>query len=68
MAETPSSVRHHIYLLSVWREEEDGSELQQLRFRLEDPRTGEQKGFSSLEMLLVTLKKTLLDWSGEIDT
>ena len=59
---------HRIFLLSVWREDEESEPgPPKLRFRLEDPRTGQQQVFASLEMLLAAVKTTLLKSMGEFD-
>jgi hypothetical protein len=47
MSRNPSSTHHRIYLLSVWREQGEDDGQQKLRFRLEDPRTGEQWFFTN---------------------
>ena len=52
--------RAHIYLLRCWHEggahrpPDDGR-----RFSLEDPRTGERRGFANLSALVTALEETL---------
>jgi hypothetical protein len=61
MAHGPSA-RHRVYLLTVWREEGDGrSGSSGLRFSLKDPRTGERRGFASLEALAAALASTVTE-------
>lgn len=61
MAHGPSA-RHRVYLLTVWREEcEEDSGSTGLRFSLKDPRTGERRGFASVEALAAALTSTLIE-------
>jgi hypothetical protein len=53
---------YQIYLLTIW--EEDGQEtrgVDEWRFRLEDPRTGQQRGFTSLDALAANIAQELAD-------
>lgn len=51
---------YHIYLLTVWEERTQDSQTEPVwRFRLEDPRTGQQRGFATLEALAADLKQAL---------
>lgn len=53
MSKTNLSSPYRIYLLSVWREGvEGGSRSPEVRFSLEDPRTGERQGFNSPQALV----------------
>jgi hypothetical protein len=57
---TPPSSDHRIYLLSVWREEKgDAPSSPTLRFRLQDPRTGESHGFDGVDALIAYLRAHL---------
>lgn len=49
----PSNV-YRIFLLTVWQEDQDN-----WRFLLEDPRSGERKGFSGLESLVDGLQNVM---------
>jgi hypothetical protein len=60
MFEADSSARYRSYLLSVWRENGgQNSERTALRFRLQDPRTGERRGLGSPEALVDFLVASL---------
>jgi hypothetical protein len=50
MIKTPA--RHHSYLLRFWQEE-------RWRFMLENPHSGEKRGFDSLETLVTFLEAEL---------
>lgn len=52
MTSKKRSPYYHIYLLTIWEElgQAEGTEAV-LRFRLEDPSTGQKRGFASLEAL-----------------
>ncbi|MGD8753977.1 MAG: hypothetical protein PVG14_21280 [Anaerolineales bacterium] len=55
--------RYHIYLLTIWEERnQDAGAEAILRFRLEDPSSGQQRGFASLGALLAALEQELADW------
>jgi len=61
------AARYRIYLLSVWREDEESETgSPKLRFRLEDPRTGERHGFDGPDVLVAFLQASLTD-RGEND-
>jgi hypothetical protein len=60
LTENQPSTDYRIYLLTVWREDEEGPKgTQGLRFRLEDPRTGERRGYSSADALFAFLRANL---------
>ena len=65
MNRTHPPARHRIFLLSVWRVGEE-SGPPKLRFRLEDPRTGERRGFNGLDTFVTFLKNCLTDQSDDI--
>ena len=53
---------YHIYLLTVWLlpgAEQD--EASRWRFRLEDPRSGERRGFTNAQELVAALQSGLHD-------
>lgn len=52
---TPKQRRYYSYLLRIW--EVDGAETPIWRASLEDPHTGEQKGFADLESLFAFLRE-----------
>lgn len=61
--------RYQTYLLRCWQErsQQDEGLVVVWRFSLEDPRTGQRRGFASLEALLASLKTELSnDKEGEI--
>jgi hypothetical protein len=58
--------RYHTFLLTLWEERtEDPDLLSAWRFRLEDPRTGQQQGFASLEALMVALGQEMDRTQGD---
>ncbi|MGD2159485.1 MAG: hypothetical protein PVG32_21590 [Anaerolineales bacterium] len=61
--------RYHIYLLTIWEERnQDAGAEAVLRFRLENPSSGQQRGFTSLEPLVAALEQELADWSHKDPT
>lgn len=50
---------YRIYLLTCWQDEDATTEPQKWLFRLEEPRTGEQYGFTDLEALTAFLRERL---------
>ena len=54
--------RYHTFLLTLWEERnEDPNSPAVWRFRLEDPRTGQRRGFASLAELISFLQAQLVD-------
>ena len=54
--------RYHTFLLILWEERNEDPNLPGVwRFRLEDPRTGQQQGFASLEALVAALEQEMAD-------
>ena len=52
--------RYHTYLLTMWEERSlDADTPVVWRFRLEDPRTGERKGYADLEALVRRLEQEM---------
>ncbi|MGD8969093.1 MAG: hypothetical protein PVI07_16420 [Anaerolineae bacterium] len=52
--------RYRAFLLTLWEERSRDRDAPQVwRFRLEDPRTGQQRGFASLEALVEALKQEM---------
>ena len=61
MTQDYSPTHYRIYLLSVWHEGNiGGSDRPRLRFRLEDPRTGERRGFDGPDSLVAFLQAGLM--------
>jgi len=57
MTNSTRSPYYRIYLLTIWEElSQEGEPQAAMRFRLEDPNTGQQRGFASLEALADALK------------
>ena len=57
---------YRAFLLTLWEERSrDRDSPQVWRFRLEDPRTGQQRGFASLEALVEALKQEMVDSDEE---
>ncbi len=60
MSISSRSIRYRAFLLTLWEERgRDRDSPQVWRFRLEDPRTGQQRGFASLEALVEALKQEM---------
>jgi hypothetical protein len=58
--------RYHTFLLTLWEERnEDPNSPAMWRFRLEDPRTSQRRGFASLAELISFLQAQLDDWAEE---
>ena len=54
------------YLLTCWGEQSrDPFEPVVWRFRLEDPHTGQRRGFASLEALVVALQREMAERSAD---
>jgi len=61
--------RYRAYVLTLWEERNRDSDTPAVwRFRLEDPRTGQQRGFASLEALTEALKREMDDNEDESST
>jgi hypothetical protein len=57
--------RYRSYLLTFWEERNrDPSSSAVWRFSLEDPRTGQRRGFADLEALMAALQQEM----GEVET
>jgi hypothetical protein len=55
--------RYLSYIVRCWQEPSvhAGRETSVWRFSLQDPRTGQQRGFATLEALLISLQEELAD-------
>lgn len=55
--------QYHTYLLRCWQERSNQAEgvLKVWRFSLENPHTGQRRGFASLEALLASLQTDLVE-------
>ncbi|RMH23255.1 MAG: hypothetical protein D6698_00065 [Gammaproteobacteria bacterium] len=56
---------YRAFLLSCWQEETAVSSPQKWRFRLEEPRTGEQHGFTSLAEVMAFVQARLKEAGGD---
>jgi hypothetical protein len=66
MPQINSSQRYRVFLLSVWCDgDRSEMEVQQLRFRLEDPHTGERRGFDGSDSMVSYLIASLSEHSDE---
>lgn len=53
---------YHIFMLKCWPEHQQGNGFTTFwRFSLEDPTTGQRKGFAQLDDLLVSIRQQLQD-------
>lgn len=50
---------YRVFLLTCWQDEEIEPDPKMWRFRLEEPRTGEQHGFTNLEEAMSFVKASL---------
>ena len=58
--------RYHIFLLTLWEERsQDLAKAAVWRFRLEIPRSGERRGFATLEELMAFLEEPDTWWKQE---
>ena len=59
--------RYMSYVVRCWQEHSThaGRETWVWRFSLQDPRTGQRRGFATLEALLVSLQTRLTDDQGD---
>lgn len=58
---------YRCYLLTCWGEQsQDPLEPVVWRFRLEDPRTGQRRGFASLDALVAVLEREMAERSTDI--
>jgi hypothetical protein len=51
---------YRAFLLTCWQEETAGADSHMWRFRLEEPRTGEQRGFTTLEEVMAFVQSNLI--------
>lgn len=54
MSTTPAPNLYRILMLTIWQEDEET-----WRFLLEDPRSGERKGYAELDLLVDGLKHVI---------
>ena len=67
MAFFDGTLCYRTYLLTVWEERsQDPATPAVWRFRLEDPRTGQRRGFASLEALATFLRTELAGEQGDL--
>jgi hypothetical protein len=60
MSQVNEPPRYHTLLLTLWEERNHDPDLPAVwRFRLEDPRTGQKRGFVSLDGLMVALEQQM---------
>lgn len=60
--------RYQSYLITMWQERgQDSDNLGGWRFRLEDPHTGERRGFANLEKLMAALEQEMAN-AGTADS
>jgi hypothetical protein len=58
MSFSPNPPRSHTYVLTLWEERDlDADSPAVWRYRLEDPRTGKRRGFSTVEGLMDALRR-----------
>jgi hypothetical protein len=61
MTDPEATLFYRVFLLSMWREPtQDPGAPAVVRFRLEDPRTGERQGFATVESLMAALEEEVL--------
>lgn len=57
----PTRLRYRSYLLRCWEERDENPDLTLWRFSLEDPRTGQRRGFAHLTDLVIALHSELFE-------
>jgi hypothetical protein len=59
--------KYRSFLITMWQERsKDQYILVEWRFRLEDPHTGQRRGFADLESLIAALQQEMDDCAGEV--
>lgn len=56
----PNQPCYHCYLLRCWAETDANGEVILWRFSLQDPHTGQRRGFASLTELVIALQDELM--------
>jgi len=56
---------YRAFLLTCWQEKTAVTDPKIWRFRLEEPRTGEQHGFTNLEEVMAFVKTSLQESDGD---
>lgn len=60
MNESPLPTNYRIFLLTVWRTgSASGQGAAELRFSIDDPRSGQRRGFGTLNGLVAFLERSL---------
>lgn len=59
------ATRYRTFLLTLWAERSQDRDSPVWRFRLEDPRTGQQRGFANLAALVDGLKQEMIQSEEE---
>jgi hypothetical protein len=68
MGEFDKPPRYRSYLLSFWEERSQDPDTPVIwRFRLEDPHTGQRRGFASIEKVITFLQTELTNSEGDLD-
>ena len=58
--------RYHTFLVTLWEERNQDPTLPSVwRFRLEDPHTGQRRGFANLKKLVAALEHEMVEDQNE---
>ena len=57
----PKRLRYQAFLLRCWEEADETADLTIWRFSLQDPRTGQRRGFTNLTELVIALQEELFE-------
>ena len=58
--------RYRSYLITMWEERSGDTEVSvEWRFRMEDPHTGQRRGFANFEALVAALQQEIDDSTAE---
>jgi hypothetical protein len=62
----PKQLRYGSYLLRYWAEMDAGGEVILWRFSLQNPQTGQRRGFASLTELVIALQDELMEAKQDV--
>ena len=54
--------RYQAYILRCWEEVDESADLTIWRFSLQDPRSGQRRGFTNLTALVIALQDELIEY------
>ena len=58
--------RYHSFLITMWQERSQSTDVSVVwRFRMEDPHTGQRRGFADMDALVAALQQEIEDSNAE---